>query len=51
MKETDGKLELAGITIGIGMNRKDYYQKEQYGAMYTTNISKEKMEEEEKGGS
>ncbi len=27
MKETDGKLELAGITIGIGMNRKDYYQK------------------------
>ena len=48
MKETDGKLELAGITIGIGMNRKDYYQKEQYGAMYTTNISKEKMEEEGK---
>ena len=30
------------------MNRKDYYQKEQYGAMYTTNISKEKMEEEGK---
>ena len=50
MKETDGKLELAGITIGIGMNRKDYYQKEQYGAMYTTNISKEKMEEEGKKG-
>ena len=48
MKETGGKLELAGITIGIGMNRKDYYQKEQYGAMYTTNISKEKMEEEGK---
>ncbi|EJF00541.1 CamS family sex pheromone protein [Liquorilactobacillus mali] len=43
MKEVDGKLKLAGITIGIGMNTKDYYQKEEYGATYTTSISKEKM--------
>ncbi|KRL08160.1 CamS family sex pheromone protein [Liquorilactobacillus hordei] len=43
MKEVDGKLQLAGITIGIGMNSKDYYQKEEYGATYTTTISKEKM--------
>lgn len=48
MQEKDGKLTLAGITIGIGMNRKDYYQKEEYGAMYTTDISKEKMVEEGK---
>ncbi|WP_025086509.1 CamS family sex pheromone protein [Ligilactobacillus apodemi] len=43
MKEENGKLVLAGITIGIGMNRKDYYQKEEYGATYTTTISKAKM--------
>lgn len=44
MKETSsGKLKLAGITIGIGMNRKDYYEKEEYGATYSTSISKEEM--------
>ena len=43
MKEENGKLHLAGITIGIGMNRKDYYQKEEYGATYTTDIPKEQM--------
>ncbi|WP_025020882.1 CamS family sex pheromone protein [Ligilactobacillus equi] len=44
MKEDgDGKLSLAGMTIGIGMNRKDYYQKEEYGATYTSTISKEEM--------
>lgn len=48
MKEEGDKLKLSGITIGIGMNRKDYYQKEEYGAMYTTNISREKMIEEGK---
>src|SRR5699024_10171673 len=44
----NGKLELAGMTIGIGMNQKDYYQKEQYGATYSTTISKEKRIEEGK---
>lgn len=48
MKDEDGKLSLAGMTIGIGMNRKDYYQKEQYGATYTQSISREKMVEEGK---
>ncbi|KRL40393.1 CamS family sex pheromone protein [Liquorilactobacillus nagelii] len=43
MKQENGKLVLSGITIGIGMNRKDYYQKEQYGATYTTDISEAKM--------
>lgn len=43
MNEDDGKLSLGGITIGIGMNRKDYYQKEQYGATYSSSISKEEM--------
>lgn len=46
MQEKDGKLSLAGVTIGIGMNQKDYYQKEEYGATYTTDISTEKMKEE-----
>ncbi|MCC7667601.1 CamS family sex pheromone protein [Liquorilactobacillus satsumensis] len=43
MKEKNGKMSLAGITIGIGMNAKDYYQKESYGATYTTDISEDKM--------
>ncbi|KRM04873.1 lipoprotein, pheromone precursor [Liquorilactobacillus ghanensis DSM 18630] len=43
MKQENGKLVLSGITIGIGMNRKDYYQKEQYGATFTTNIPQDKM--------
>lgn len=41
MKQTNGKLQLAGMTIGIGMNKKDYYQKEKYGATFETEISKE----------
>ncbi|WP_462270795.1 CamS family sex pheromone protein [Ligilactobacillus agilis] len=49
MKEdSKGNLSLAGITVGIGMNRKDYYQKEEYGATYVTNISKEEMEKQGK---
>ncbi len=43
MNDDNGKLSLGGITIGIAMNRKDYYQKEQYGATYTTNISQDEM--------
>lgn len=48
MKNNNGKLSLAGMTIGIGMNRKDYYQKEKYGATYTQSISRDKMVEEGK---
>ena len=43
LREQDGKLVLAGMTIGIGMNRKDYYQKEEYGATFSTDISKDEM--------
>ncbi|GKS80621.1 CamS family sex pheromone protein [Ligilactobacillus pabuli] len=43
MNDHNGKLSLGGLTIGIGMNRKDYYQKEQYGATYISDISKEEM--------
>lgn len=46
MKQKNGKLTLSGMTIGIGMNHKDYYQKKQYGATYSTTISKAKMIEE-----
>lgn len=46
MKQKNGKLTLSGITIGIGMNSKDYYEKEKYGATFTTTISKEKMIQE-----
>ncbi|GBG94735.1 hypothetical protein LFYK43_11940 [Ligilactobacillus salitolerans] len=43
MNENNGKLSLGGITIGIGMNRKDYYQKEEYGSTYTSDISQAEM--------
>lgn len=43
MQEKNGSLTLAGITIGIGMNQKDYYQKVEYGATYTTTISNATM--------
>lgn len=46
MKQSGNKLVLSGMTIGIGMNRKDYYQKERYGATFSTTISEEKMIEE-----
>lgn len=46
MQQKDGKLTLAGVTVGIGMNQKDYYQKEEYGATFTTDISEAKMKEE-----
>lgn len=45
-KDDNDKLVLSGMTIGIAMNRKDYYQKEEYGATYISDISKEKMLQE-----
>lgn len=49
MRQThSNKLGLAGMTIGIAMNRKDYYQKEQYGPTFISNISYDKMVEEGK---
>lgn len=35
--------KLAGMSIGLGVNQIDYYQKEKYGAVYKTTISKEQM--------
>ena len=43
MKNNNGKLTLAGMTIGIGMNQKDYYQKQQYGPTFTQSIPHDKM--------
>ena len=39
LQKQDGKYKLAGISIGIAMNKIDYYQKKQYGATYKTTIS------------
>lgn len=41
MKQKDGKLELGGIVLGLGMNTEDTYQKEQYGANFVQKISTE----------
>ncbi|SUP58955.1 Protein involved in sex pheromone biosynthesis [Weissella viridescens] len=41
MKQKDGKLELGGIVLGLGMNTEDTYQKEQYGANFVQKISAE----------
>jgi len=41
LQKQDGKYKLAGISIGIAMNKIDYYQKKQYGATYKTTISEE----------
>ncbi|WP_416353272.1 CamS family sex pheromone protein [Agrilactobacillus fermenti] len=38
--QTDDKsVKLGGISIALGMNSVDYYQKEEYGAEFQTNIS------------
>lgn len=39
LQKQDGKYKLAGMSIGIAMNKIDYYQKKQYGATYKTTIS------------
>lgn len=39
-------VKLNGVMIGLAMNSVDYYQKESYGATYSTPISKAKMKEE-----
>ncbi|WP_211331268.1 CamS family sex pheromone protein [Companilactobacillus insicii] len=41
LQKQNGKYKLAGMSIGIAMNKIDYYQKKQYGATYKTTISKE----------
>ncbi|KRK45558.1 CamS family sex pheromone protein [Dellaglioa algida] len=48
MTKKDNKMALAGISLGIGMNSVDYYQKEEYGAQYKTEISDATMKEKGK---
>lgn len=43
LQKQDGKYKLAGMSIGIAMNKIDYYQKKQYGATYKTTISTEEQ--------
>ncbi|WP_334332189.1 MULTISPECIES: CamS family sex pheromone protein [unclassified Companilactobacillus] len=46
LTKQDGKYKLAGMSIGIAMNKIDYYQKKQYGATYKTSISTEQQKEQ-----
>ncbi|GAA3609984.1 CamS family sex pheromone protein [Secundilactobacillus similis DSM 23365 = JCM 2765] len=39
MKESGKKLTLSGVTVGLGLNSIDYYEKKSYGATYETHIS------------
>lgn len=39
MVKNGSSMSLGGISIGLGMNSIDYYEKTQYGAQYQTNIS------------
>ncbi|WP_409022076.1 CamS family sex pheromone protein [Dellaglioa sp. P0083] len=48
MTKKGSKLSLSGISVGIGMNSVDYYQKEEYGAEYKTVISDATMREKGK---
>ena len=46
LQKQDGKYKLAGISIGIAMNKIDYYQKKQYGATYKTSITEAEQKEQ-----
>ncbi|WP_129044577.1 CamS family sex pheromone protein [Companilactobacillus metriopterae] len=46
LQKENGKYKVQGISIGIAMNSTDYYQKEQYGATYSTKISADKQKEQ-----
>lgn len=43
LQKQDGKYKLAGMSIGIAMNKIDYYQKKQYGATFKSTISTEEQ--------
>lgn len=44
--QTDEGLELAGISIGLGMNKIDYYRKEQFGSIFESEISRKELLEQ-----
>ncbi len=46
LQKQDGKYKLAGMSIGIAMNKIDYYQKKQYGATYKTTITEAEQKEQ-----
>ena len=46
LQKQDGKYKLAGMSIGIALNKIDYYQKKQYGATYKTTIDRAAQQEQ-----
>ncbi|WP_225427036.1 CamS family sex pheromone protein [Companilactobacillus kedongensis] len=46
LQKQDGKYKLAGMSIGIAINKVDYYQKKQYGATFKTTISRAEQKEQ-----
>jgi len=46
MKQNGKKLTLSGVTIGLGMNSVDYYEKQNFGSTYETHISKAESQRE-----
>ncbi len=46
MKQNGKKLTLSGVTIGLGMNSVDYYEKKNFGSTYQTKISKAEAQRE-----
>ncbi|KRL43008.1 hypothetical protein FD29_GL001320 [Companilactobacillus mindensis DSM 14500] len=46
LQKQNGKYKLTGMSIGIAMNKIDYYQKKQYGATYKTTITEEQQKEQ-----
>lgn len=39
MTQSGSTMDLGGVALALGMNEYDYYQKQQYGATYTTHIT------------
>ncbi|KRN23565.1 CamS family sex pheromone protein [Lacticaseibacillus camelliae] len=39
MTQSGSSMSLGGVSIALGMNEYDYYEKQQYGATYTTHIT------------
>ncbi|GAX03802.1 hypothetical protein IWT140_01428 [Secundilactobacillus pentosiphilus] len=46
MKQSGKKLTLSGVTVGLGMNSVDYYQKKKFGSTFQTKISKAESKRE-----
>jgi len=46
VKNSDGKVQLGGVVIGIALNSIYYYQKVQYGPTFETKVTHDKLEKE-----